>query len=119
MKKALALMIGIAMFSSSVAMAVTVAPAGGVTAAGVQIYGDSTDATTASSTLIGKLSKGVILGAHFSPTAYAVNSKHDSGTTAYGTAYDSTAIYKTEIGSTVLAFPSALDNTSFSSWTSM
>jgi hypothetical protein len=89
---------------------------------GLQIFGGSSAAVAAGTTsvLLGKCSKGVKFGATFTTAGFAVDTKHNSGSMAYGTAHDSTAIYKTELGvDGVLAAPSAASNTSFATWTAM
>ncbi|OGR31003.1 MAG: hypothetical protein A2091_06575 [Desulfuromonadales bacterium GWD2_61_12] len=91
---------------------------------GLQIYGGitATDAAGTASVLLGKMSKGVNFGANYTTTAYSLMTKHTSGTKAYGTAYNSTAIYFKEIGLTAIVagdLPSE-DQDSFSTgWTSM
>lgn len=126
MKKVLAITACLSIFAAGAAHAAALAAAGAVTATdGLSLYGgiDATNASGASSTLIGKLSKGVKAGVRYDTTVagtgYAVNTKHDSGTTAFGTANDSTAIYKSEIGTTALTAPSAASNTAFATWTAM
>ena len=70
--------------------------------------------------LIGKMSKGVSAGANYDDLSYAMNTKHTSGTQAFGTADDSTAIYRTNIGTGVLtAAPTSNSNTAFATWTEM
>jgi len=94
---------------------------GGLTNEGDQIYGGS-DAAAAltDNSLIGKLSKGVIAGVDFDNLGYAMNTKHTQGTQAFGTADDSTAIYRTTLGTGVLAnSPGTNDNTAFAAWTEM
>lgn len=94
---------------------------GGLTNEGDQLYGGP-DATAAagSDNLIGKFSKGVIAGVNFDNLNYAVNTKHTSGTQAFGTADDSTAIYRTTLGTGALTTaPTANDNTAFAAWTEM
>lgn len=96
---------------------------GSVTASdGLSIYGGSSAAVAAGATkvLIGKTSKGVRAGARYITTGYALNTKHDSGTKAFGTAHDATAIYTTETGVGALTTaPTAADYSSFSTWTAM
>ncbi len=96
---------------------------GGITGEGESIYGgpDATAAADATeSVLIGKLSKGVSAGVNFDNLNYAVNTKHTSGTQAFGTADDSTAIYRTNLGTGVLAAaPTANSNAAFTTWTEM
>ncbi len=97
---------------------------GNVTAGeGLQLFGGPDATAAASSTeavLIGKMSKGVRAGVAFDSTNYAVNTKHDNGDKAYGTADDSTAIYNTTLGTGALtAAPSASSNSAFATWTEM
>ena len=89
------------------------------TGSGEQVFGGvvAADVADPNGVLIGKLSKGVSGTFNFTTTAYAMITKHTSGSKAYGTSYDSTAIYFLE--DFTLAVPSAVDSTSFSTWTSM
>lgn len=124
MKKIFALTVCASVLSAGIAFGTEMTASGAITGTdGLQIFGgiDATNsASTTASTLIGKLSKGVIAGANYSYQGYAMNTKHNNGSTAYGTAHDSTAIYKSEIGvATTLTAPSAADNTSFATWTAM
>lgn len=123
MKKILVITAAISLAFSGSAMAAALA-SGSVTASdGLQIYGgisaaDAADANT--STLIGKTSKGVKAGVNFTSTQYALNTKHNSGNTAYGTSNEATAIYKSEIGlTTALTAPTAADVSAFATWTAM
>ena len=91
------------------------------TATGLQLHGD---AATASKTTarIGKSSTGVGIGWTTSTAGYALVAQHMSGTKAYGSSYDSTAIYQSADGTpatVILAKPTATDTTSFSSWKAM
>ena len=92
------------------------------TSDGLSVYGgiNATVAASATAVLIGKTSKGVKAGFAYTSTGYAVNTKHNSGSKAFGTAHDSTAIYTTELAvGAALTAPSAADNTSFATWTAM
>ena len=89
---------------------------------GLSIYGGLNAGVAAGATavLVGKTSKGVKAGVNYTSTGYAINTKHNSGSKAFGTAHDSTAIYTTELAvGAALSAPSAADNTSFASWTPM
>lgn len=95
---------------------------GSVSSAGVSIYGGATAAAAQGATSpLGKLSTGVRLGVNFSPTSYALLSKHDKGSKIMGTANDSTAIYYIESPQGALtATPSQPNNTAFATgYTSM
>lgn len=113
MKKIIAFAASMILLTSSLAGA-TALSTGGVTQndAGT-IKGDIVTPVTASATLIGKMSKGVKLGANYGTGGYALTTKHNSGNTQYGTAYDATAIYKKDVGGTAIAAPSQPDNTAF------
>ncbi|HBG05997.1 MAG: hypothetical protein A2075_15535 [Geobacteraceae bacterium GWC2_58_44] len=121
MKKILTITSCVVLLSSGIAVAAEIAPAGGLSAATATIYGgiNATDSASANATLIGKLSKGVKLGAKYSSAGYAIDTKHDSGNTFYGVTHDATAIYKKEVGTTALTAPSAADVSAFSDWTAM
>jgi len=90
--------------------------------AGYSIYG-GVDAAQAADpgVLLGKMSKGVVFRAQYDDGGYAAGTKHGSGTKAYGTAHDSTAIYFQEVGQDgTIPSLDAADNTSFeSNWTAM
>ena len=62
---------------------------------GFELHGDHTTATL-STALIGKCSTGVGISWQTSINAYALATQHKSGTKAYGSSYDSTAIYVVE-----------------------
>ncbi len=124
MKKIIAITAFISLLTSGMAMAAELTATGGVTTHdGYSLYGgisatDSAAATTR--TLIGKTSKGVKAGVNYTGTGYALDTKHGSGPTAYGTAHDATAIYKSEIGVSIdLPAPSAAGFSSFATWTAM
>ncbi len=122
MKKIFAMTVCLTLITSGIAFGAALSSGSVTTTDGLQIYGGSSTtnaADAAASTLIGKMSKGVKSGATYTSTGYAINGKHNSGTTAYGTAHDSTAMYKSEIGTAALTAPSAADNTSFATWTAM
>ena len=89
------------------------------TGSGEQVFGGvvAADVADPNGVLIGKLSKGVSGTFNFTTTAYAMITKHTSGSKAYGTSYDSTAIYFLE--DFTLTTPSAVDSTSFGTWTAM
>uniref|UniRef100_C6E5T3 Porin domain-containing protein n=1 Tax=Geobacter sp. (strain M21) TaxID=443144 RepID=C6E5T3_GEOSM len=117
MKKIIALSAVAVLLTSSLASAAALT--GGVSDESKSIYGGTTtDATTASATLIGKLSKNVKLGANYDTGGYALETRHSSGNTRYGTAFDATAIYKQE-GATAVEKPSTTSYSSFSTWTAM
>ncbi|PNU19205.1 hypothetical protein C2E25_13750 [Geothermobacter hydrogeniphilus] len=61
---------------------------------GLSLYGDPTTATS-STALIGKTSTGVGVAWNTATGGYALMTQHKSGTKAYGSSYDSTAIYVT------------------------
>ena len=73
--------------------------------------------------LIGKNSTGVGTGWDTSAIGYAINTQHISGSKAFGTSYDSSAMYQLSVGTgTATAAPGTTDSGSFPSangWTSM
>ena len=73
--------------------------------------------------LIGKNSTGVGTGWNTSAIGYAINTQHISGSKAFGTSYDSSAMYQISVGAgTATAQPATTDSGSFpsaSGWTSM
>ena len=123
MKKILSIATCTLLFAANSVMAAALTSGNVMATDGYSVYGGisgTNAADTTASTLIGRMSKGVKAGLTFTSTAYAVSTKHNSGNTAYGTASDITAIYKSEIGvSTALSAPSAASYSSFSTWTAM
>ncbi|BCA80214.1 hypothetical protein [Desulfuromonas sp. AOP6] len=95
---------------------------------GGTLYGDEAAAATAATrTSIGKTSTGVAIAWYCDAggNGYAIATQHKSGTKAYGTSYDSTAIFQTP-GSVDPGNPawtggalSATDTTDFTSWNQM
>jgi hypothetical protein len=94
---------------------------------GLTLYGASTGVTASSSTAqIGKTSTGVSVGWATNVNGYALVTQHKSGTKAYGSSYDSTALFQTIAdgtpGTVILAKPAGTDTVSFTSangWKSM
>jgi len=91
---------------------------------GLELHASTTTATKTTA-LIGKLSTGVGIGWNTSTGGYALVTQHKSGTKAYGSSYDSTALYQTVAngtpGTPILAVPTATDTTDFagSAWKAM
>ena len=81
---------------------------------GKTLYGAASDTAN---TPLGKTSTGVGVGVLSDASGYAVVSQHMSGTKAYGSSYDSTAIYTTvndvTIGTAYLSIPTVSDSTDF------
>lgn len=113
--------------SSSMAYAdgTALASGGTVTAGNGEVIHGGTDATAAAlatAPVLGRLSKGVQLGVNYTNAAYALTTKHLTGSKQYGTANDSTAIFSLESASgTAVVAPTAASATAFSAtgWTSM
>jgi hypothetical protein len=97
--------------------------AGGSLSSGsvTDLAGGTLHATTPAGADIGKMSTNVIVGATYSSTGYAIDTYHNSGTKAYGTAYDSTGIYWTDLGTggTLTAPSSSAASEAYSGWTRM
>ena len=93
------------------------------TAPGLQVYGgvNAADAAGTTSVLLGKMSKGVNFRCAYSVTGYAASTKHTSGTKAYGSAFDSTAIYFQDVGlaGTVPSLDSVGNGSFGAAWTAM
>jgi hypothetical protein len=72
-------------------------------------------------TPLAKMSTNVLIGAAFDSSGYAVDTYHTSGTKAYGTAFDSTALFWQELGvNGTLTAPTVSDGTAFDTgWTKM
>ena len=121
--KKIIMLIALITFAAAGSVSAAALASGSVTSTdGLSIYGglDATVAASATAVLIGKTSKGVKAGVNYTETTYAINAKHNSGSKAFGTAQDSTAIYTTELAvNATLSAPSAADTTSFATWTAM
>jgi hypothetical protein len=94
--------------------------------AGQSVYGAKGGASGTTTPLIGKTSAGVGIQMNTSATGYAAETQHKNGTKAFGSAYDSTAIFVKDVSSAVGTMDTAVgavtgsDNfTSANSWTSM
>jgi len=75
------------------------------------IAGGQVRATTPANLDIANLSTNVVIGATYNGIGYAIDTYHTSGTKAYGTAYDSTAIYWMDLGvGAQLTAPSSSDS---------
>ena len=75
------------------------------------VKGGQVSATTPAALDIANLSTNVVIGATYSGTGYAIDTYHSNGTKAYGTAYDSTAIFWQELGvGGTLTAPSSSDS---------
>jgi hypothetical protein len=107
MKKTMIIMLVVALtFVSSSAFAEALASGDVSTIAGGQLR-----ATSPANLDIANMSTNVVIGAQYSGTGYAIDTYHTSGTKAYGTAYDSTAIYWMELGvGGTLTAPSSSDS---------
>jgi len=66
--------------------------------AGKTIFPNALGVATASPTAVGKLSTGVYFSWNTTTTAYAIKTQHNSGTRAFGTSSDSTAITWKTVG---------------------
>lgn len=68
---------------------------------GYELHADIDGGTaSADTTLIGKCSTGVDVGWNTDTLGYALMTQHKQGTKAYGSSYDSTAIYQTTANDT-------------------
>lgn len=90
---------------------------------GLELHGDPATAT-ADTALIGRMSTGVGVAWITNTAGYTLVTQHKSGTKAYGSSYDSTALYQTVSdgtpGTPILAVPTATDTTDFDSdWKTM
>lgn len=90
---------------------------------GLTVYGDKTDATAATASVIGKTSTGVSVGLLTATNGYAVVTQHKSGTKAFGSSADSTSIYSSNVtvGTALLAVPTATTSSDFTGtgWSSL
>jgi len=123
MKKIVILTV-LALFAAAPAFAgIQALATGAVTAQeGSSIYGgvDAADALATTHVLIGKMSKGVKFTSGYTSIAYAIATKHTSGSKEYGTSYDSTAIKFRDVGLAGLAAVSGTTEAAFGTgWTTM
>jgi len=116
MKKIFVLVSAILLASSSVYAEPTLTISAGFADAGKVLHGDEETASDTTAT-IARLSTGVAVGMKTEASGYAVVTQHQSGTRAYGTSYDSTAIFMSDegpVGDIPLPVPTATDTTDFS-----
>jgi len=89
----------LALFVASVAFAATVDMNFDTT--GKTLYGAKTGVTIdpgeAGTTILGKTSTGVSIGANSEDTGYSIQTQHKNGTKTYGTSFDSTAIFVKDV----------------------
>lgn len=93
-----------------------------LTSTGLSVWGAKTGDTAASGTnLIGKTSTGVGVGMFSASTGYSTITQHKSGTKAFGSSMDSTAIYSIPVtAGTATTGPTTADSALFTgSWTTM
>lgn len=87
--------------------------------AGKTLHGAASGASAASPS-IGKLSTKVGCGWLTGTTGYAIITQHENGTKAYGTSFDSTAVYVKDVTKgTAEAAPTKTDSSNFTSWKTM
>lgn len=115
----------IALFTAMIMLVTTSAFAAGdltlaFTTTGLTVYGAKVSASTASP-VISKTSTGVGVGLLTNATGYAVVTQHKSGSKAFATTYDSTAVFTTDatVGTVKLDKPTAITTANFTSWTTM
>jgi len=91
--KKIIILVAISLFSASSAFAASSITLG-LTNTGLSLWAAKTASGAVSGTnLIGKNSTGVSVGVTTSATGYGLKTQHKNGTKAFGTTYDSTAIY--------------------------
>jgi len=95
--KTILLLIAISLCAASSAFATAAdIQALSMTVNGLSLYGDKT-AATATTALIGKSSTGVGVGVKTASTGYCLVTQHKTGTKAFGTSMDSTAVYQINV----------------------
>ena len=127
MKKTIIITALLLFVSSSAFAATTVSIPNPITkaATGKTLYGATTaSGASATSPLIGKTSTGVGIGVfcNAAGTGYSMVTQHLNGTKAYGSSYDSTSMFSNDVatvGVPLLAVPTAIDTTDYSSWTAL
>lgn len=121
--KKLIILAALSLFAATTAFADTTLTLS-TTDTGKSLWGAKTGGTAVSGTnLIGKTSTGVGVGLFAAATGYAAVTQHKNGTKAFGSSFDSTAIYSipvTTVG-TAITGPSAADSAMFltGNWTTM
>jgi hypothetical protein len=88
---------------------------------GKTLYGDKTTATV-STAMIGKSSTGCSLAIYSTTLGYGLTTQHVSGTKAFGTSHDSTAIYSFDVTATKGVYklaPGETGSSQFSAWSTM
>lgn len=122
MKKILVLMAILSLAGTSCYADVASGTTGAITfgegTTGLNLHGSvSTTAASADTALIGKCSTGVGAGWNTDANGYALVTQHKSGSKAYGSSYDSTALYQYvptgTPGEVILANPTDTTTTSF------
>lgn len=127
MKKIIIITALLLFVSSSAFAATTVSIPNPITkeATGKTLYGATTaGGASDTSPLIGKTSTGVGVGVfcNAAGTGYSMVTQHLNGTKAYGSSYDSTSMFSNDVatvGVPLLAVPTAIDTTDYSSWTAL
>ena len=95
------------------------------TSVGLTLHGAATGSAAATTPQIGKTSTGVSVGWRTNVNGYALVTQHKSDTKAYGSSYDSTALFQSTgdatPGAVVLTTPAGTDTQSFtgSGWKTM
>lgn len=117
MKKYFILIFVILVLSSSYSFSATTAAASGSITDNENVFGQADDDSNKGS--IARLSTGVTLYFNTSENAYAIITKHTSGPLAYGTAADTTDVYRTSDEFGTPAAPENSDSSEFDDWNSM
>ena len=91
---------------------------------GGTLYAAAEGTASDSTPLIAKNSTGVAVGVfcNLNGTGYSLVTQHMSGTKAYGTSFDSTSMFAedvTTIGTALLAVPTAINTSNFTSWSEL
>jgi len=117
--KKIIVIIAISLFTASFAFAADGTLTLDLDTTGLSVWGAKTGAASGTG-LIGKTSTGVGIGMSTNAQGYGVISQHKSGTRAFGSTHDSTAIYTTAVtaGAEVTVTLTS-DVSSFDSWTTM
>lgn len=126
MKMNIAIIVGSLLIATSAFAGTSITMSSDLTAtgskSGLSVYGDKTDATAATSALIGKTSTGVSVGLLTGAGGYAVITQHKNGTKAFGSSFDSTSIFSSNVttGAALLAVPTEATSKDFTgTWSSM
>ena len=116
MKKIIVLIVIALAFTAGNAFATSAAATGVTDTDAQEVLGN--DTSSGAQALICKASKGVKVAWNTAGTGYSLSTYHNSGTKAYGAAYDTTVLYYNDVGEghTLAAPTDSAGDVAFSGW---